>query len=143
MNSKSTSEHTQSSLARPLRTVIDRLVQQAIAQMLMEELEPKFLPNSYAYRPRRSADDAILEVKENADKGFEWVVALDLSKFLDAVNHGKMMQVLSDTIKDGRVILLIHRFFRAKIYEDGKYTRLTCGMPQGGPLSPVCANILL
>ena len=111
--------------------------------MLMEELEPKFLPNSYAYRLRRSADDAILEVKENADEGFEWGVALDLSKFLDAVNHGKMMQVLSDTIKDGRVILLIHRFFRAKIYEDGKYTKPTCGMPQGRPLSPVCANILL
>lgn len=130
---------------RPLGipTVRDRLVQQALAQKIAEEFEPKFSNNSYGFRPYRSALNAVQAVVRYANEGYEYVIDLDLSKFFDTVNHSKMIQVLSDTIKDGRVISLIHRFFQAKIEEDGKYTKPTQGMPQGGPLSPVCANCLL
>ena len=130
---------------RPLGipTVRDRLVQQALAQKIAEEFEPKFSNNSYGFRPYRSALNAVQAVVRYANEGYEYVIDLDLSKFFDTVNHSKMIQVLSDTIKDGRVISLIHRFFRAKIEEEGKYTKPTQGMPQGGPLSPVCANCLL
>lgn len=130
---------------RPLGipTVVDRLVQQAIAQVLSEEYDPVFAPTSCAYRPGMSADSAMDAVQCFGNEGYVWAVSLDLSKFFDTVNHSKMIQVLSDRIKDGRVISLIHRIFRAKICENGKFTRPTMGMPQGGPLSPICANILL
>lgn len=130
---------------RPLGipTVVDRLVQQAIAQQLSEEYEPKFSDNSFGFRPNRSAHDALKRIVDNANEGYEYVIDLDLAKFFDTVNHSKMIQVLSETVKDGRVVSLIHKFFRAKINEDGKITKPTVGMPQGGPLSPVCANILL
>lgn len=130
---------------RPLGipTVVDRLVQQAIAQQLSEEYEPKFSDNSFGFRPNRSAHDALKRIVDNANEGYEYVIDLDLAKFFDTVNHSKMIQVLSETVKDGRVVSLVHKFFRAKINEDGKITKPTVGMPQGGPLSPVCANILL
>lgn len=130
---------------RPLGipTAIDRLVQQAIAQRLSEEYEPKFSDNSFGFRPNRSAHDALKRIVENANEGYEYVIDLDLAKFFDTVNHSKMIQVLSDTVKDGRVVSLVHKFFRAKINDEGKITQPTVGMPQGGPLSPVCANILL
>ena len=130
---------------RPLGipTVVDRLVQQAIAQQLSEEYEPKFSDNSFGFRPNRSAHDALKRIVDNANEGYEYVIDLDLAKFFDTVNHSKMIQVLSETVKDGRVVSLVHKFFRAKINEDGKITKPTMGMPQGGPLSPVCANILL
>ncbi len=130
---------------RPLGipTVRDRLIQQALAQKIAEEFEPSFSDNSYGFRPNLSALDAVQAVVSKANQGYEYVIDLDLSKFFDTVNHSKMIQVLSDKIKDGRVISLIHKFFRAKIEEDGKYTKPTQGMPQGGPLSPICANCLL
>lgn len=130
---------------RPLGipTVVDRLIQQAIAQQLSEEYEPKFSDNSFGFRPNRSAHDALKRIVDNANEGYEYVIDLDLAKFFDTVNHSKMIQVLSETVKDGRVVSLVHKFFRAKINEDGKITKPTMGMPQGGPLSPVCANILL
>lgn len=130
---------------RPLGipTVVDRLVQQAIAQQLSEAYEPKFSDNSFGFRPNRSAHDALKRIVDNANEGYEYVIDLDLAKFFDTVNHSKMIQVLSETVKDGRVVSLVHKFFRAKINEDGKIMKPTVGMPQGGPLSPVCANILL
>ena len=79
----------------------------------------------------------------NANDGYEYVIDLDLAKFFDTVNHSKLLQVLSETIKDGRVISLIHKFLRAKIMDEGKVTTPTIGTPQGGPVSPVLANILL
>ncbi len=130
---------------RPLGipTVVDRLIQQAIAQQLSEEYEPKFSDNSFGFRPNRSAHDALKRIVDNANEGYEYVIDLDLAKFFDTVNHSKMIQVLSETVKDGRVVSLVHKFFRAKINENGRITKPTVGMPQGGPLSPVCANILL
>lgn len=130
---------------RPLGipTVVDRLVQQAIAQKLSEEYEPKFSDNSFGFRPNRCAHDALKRIVDNANDGYEYVIDLDLAKFFDTVNHSKMIQVLSETVKDGRVVSLVHRFFRAKINDEGKIIKPTIGMPQGGPLSPVCANILL
>lgn len=123
--------------------VIDRLVQQAVAQELSREFEPRFSDNSYGFRPNRSAHDAIRKVIANANDGYEYVIDLDLAKFFDTVNHSKLLQVLSETIKDGRVISLIHKFLRAKIMDEGKVTAPTIGTPQGGPVSPVLANILL
>lgn len=123
--------------------VIDRLVQQAVAQELSREFEPRFSDNSYGFRPNRSAHDAIRKVIANANEGYEYVIDLDLAKFFDTVNHSKLLQVLSETIKDGRVISLIHKFLRAKIMDEGKVTTPTIGTPQGGPVSPVLANILL
>ena len=123
--------------------VVDRLVQQAIAQKLSEEYEPKFSDNSFGFRPNRCAHDALKRIVDNANDGYEYVIDLDLAKFFDTVNHSKMIQVLSETVKDGRVVSLVHRFFRAKIKDEGKIIKPTIGMPQGGPLSPVCANILL
>ena len=123
--------------------VIDRLVQQAVAQELSREFEPIFSDNSYGFRPSRSALDSIRKVIANANDGYEYVIDLDLAKFFDTVNHSKLLQVLSETIKDGRVISLIHKFLRAKIMDEGKVTTPTIGTPQGGPVSPVLANILL
>lgn len=123
--------------------VIDRLVQQAVAQELSREFEPRFSDNSYGFRPNRSAHDAIRKVVANANDGYEYVIDLDLAKFFDTVNHSKLLQVLSETIKDGRVISLIHKFLRAKIMDEGEVTTPTIGTPQGGPVSPVLANILL
>ncbi|WP_406030562.1 group II intron reverse transcriptase/maturase [Succinivibrio sp.] len=123
--------------------VIDRLVQQAVAQELSREFEPRFSDNSYGFRPNRSAHDAIRKVVANANEGYEYVIDLDLAKFFDTVNHSKLLQVLSETIKDGRVISLIHKFLRAKIMDEGEVTTPTIGTPQGGPVSPVLANILL
>ena len=124
-------------------TAIDRFIQQAVAQRLSEEYEPVFSRHSHGFRPNRSCQTAIEEAVKNANEGYEWVVDLDLSKFFDTVNHSKLVQVLSDRIKDGRVISLIHKILRAPIAENGKIQPCEIGTPQGGPVSPVLANILL
>lgn len=131
---------------RPLGipTVKDRLVQQAIALVLTEEYEKVFSDNSFGFRPSRGCHDAITRALEYLNSGLEWVIDLDLSKFFDTVNHSKLLQLLSDKIKDGRVISLIHRFLRAPISEDGKVgKKTTIGTPQGGVISPVLANVML
>ena len=130
---------------RPLGipTVVDRTVQQALAQVLSEAYEPYFSDNSFGFRPDRGARDAVRRVCEYAEQGYVWVIDLDLAKFFDTVNHSKLLQVLSESIKDGRVISLIHKFLRAKIIENGKSTKPKMGTPQGGPMSPILANILL
>lgn len=131
---------------RPLGipTVKDRLVQQAIASVLTEEYEKEFSDNSFGFRPSRGCRDAINTALEYLNNGLEWVIDLDLSKFFDTVNHSKLLQLLSDKIKDGRVISLIHRFLRAPISEDGKVSKkTTIGTPQGGVISPVLANVML
>ena len=130
---------------RPLGipTVVDRTEQQALAQVLSEAYEPYFSDNSFGFRPNRGARDAVRRVCEYADQGYVWVIDLDLAKFFDTVNHSKLLQVLSESIKDGRVISLIHKFLRAKIIENGKSTKPKKGTPQGGPMSPILANILL
>ena len=131
---------------RPLGipTVIDRLIQQATAQVLSAAYESVFSDNSFGFRPKRSCKDAINRALEYVNDGYDWVIDLDLSKFFDTVNHSKLLQLLSDRIKDGRVISLIHKFLRAPICENGVVgKKTTIGTPQGGCISPVLANILL
>lgn len=130
---------------RPLGipTAVDRVIQQAIAQKLSEEYEPVFSPHSHGFRPNRSCQTAINEALEIANQGYVWVVDLDLSKFFDTVNHSKLLQLLSDKLGDGRVISLIHKILRAPIQEGDKVTPCEIGTPQGGPVSPVLANIML
>lgn len=131
---------------RPLGipTVTDRFVQQAVALVLSEEYEKVFSDNSFGFRPNRSCNKAVTRAIEYINSGLEWVIDLDLSKFFDTVNHSKLLQLLSDKIKDGRVISLIHKFLKAPICEDGKVSKKnTIGTPQGGVISPILANILL
>ena len=130
---------------RPLGipTAVDRMVQQALAQQLSNEYEQVFSDHSHGFRPERSCHTARDEALCYANDGYRWVVDVDLAKFFDTVNHAKLLQVLSERIKDGRVISLIHRILRAPISEDGKITACEIGTPQGGPVSPVLANIML
>ena len=130
---------------RPLGipTAVDRLVQQAVQQKLSEEYEKVFSDSSHGFRPNRSCQTAIEQSLKLANEGYVWVVDLDLVKFFDTVNHSKLLQLLSERIKDGRVISLIHKFLRAPVLEDGKTTPNMVGTPQGGPISPTLANIML
>ena len=124
-------------------TAVDRMVQQAIAQVLTPIFEPQFVETSYGFRPGRSAHDALRKCIDYLNDGYVWTVDMDLEKFFDTVNHSKLAQVLSKTIKDGRVISLIHKYLNAGVMKDGRFERTEDGVPQGGPLSPLCANILL
>ncbi len=123
--------------------VLDRMVQQAIAQVLSEIYEPKFCEYSYGFRPKRGAHDALRQSLVNADEGYVWVVDMDLERFFDTVNHSKLIQVLSEEVKDGRVVSLVHKFLRAGVVVNGTYQKTEIGCPQGGNLSPILANILL
>ena len=118
-------------------TVKDRIVQQAIAQQLMPQYEPKFSEGSYGYR------DAIFKIRGYADEGYEWAVQLDLSKYFDTLNHEKLLNLLRETIKDERVIQLIKKFLKSGVMENGVKIATTEGSPQGGPLSPLLANVYL
>lgn len=124
-------------------TVVDRVIQQAIAQKLTPIFEPQFSDNSYGYRPGRKAQDAIRKCQQNIDEGFEYVVDMDLEKYFDTVNHGKLVEVLSRTIKDGRVISLIHKYLTAGVVVGSKFEDSEVGVPQGGPLSPILSNTML
>jgi group II intron reverse transcriptase/maturase len=124
-------------------TAVDRVIQQAIAQVLTPIYEPKFSETSYGFRPGRSAHDALKKSLEYIDAGYKYVVDMDLEKFFDTVNQSKLIQVLSQDIEDGRVISLIHKYLRAGIVAQGKFEESQMGVPQGGPLSPLLANILL
>ena len=124
-------------------TVVDRVVQQAIQQVLSPIYEPKFSETSYGFRPKRSAHDALKKCKESAKEGYTYVVDMDLEKFFDTVSQSKMIEILSRTIKDGRVISLIHKYLRAGVIIDRKFEETTEGLAQGGNLSPLCSNIML
>ena len=124
-------------------TVIDRVIQQAIAQVLIPIYEPKFSDGSYGYRPHRSAKDAILKVKEWADEGYKYAVCLDLSKYFDTLNHELLMNMLRQDIKDKRLIDLIKKYLKSGVMENGIVMRTEEGSPQGGNLSPLLANIYL
>jgi len=130
---------------RPLGipTAVDRVIQQAIAQVLTPIYEPKFVETSYGFRPGRSAHDALKKCLEYIDAGYKYVVDMDLEKFFDTVNQSKMIQLLSQDIEDGRVISLIHKFLRAGVINCKKIEETTEGLSQGGPLSPLLANVLL
>ena len=124
-------------------TVIDRTIQQAIAQQLMPIYEPLFSDGSYGYRPGRSAKDAILKVKEYAEAGYTQAVVLDLSKYFDTINHDKLLEILRRNVKDERVVQMIKRYLKSGVMEDGVVTATEEGSPQGGNLSPLLANIYL
>ena len=124
-------------------TVIDRIIQQAIAQVLIPIYESKFSNGSYGYRPHRSAKDAILRVKEYADEGYKFAVCLDLSKYFDTLNHELLMNMLRQDIKDKRLIDLIKKYLKSGVMENGIVMRTDEGSPQGGNLSPLLANIYL
>ena len=124
-------------------TVIDRIIQQAIAQILIPIYESKFSEGSYGYRPNRSAKDAILRVKEYADEGYKYAVCLDLSKYFDTLNHELLMNMLRQDIKDKMLIELIKRYLKSGVMENGIVMKINEGSPQGGNLSPLLANIYL
>ena len=124
-------------------TAVDRVIQQAIAQVLTPIYEPKFSETSYGFRPGRSAHDALKKCKEYLNAGKHWTVDMDLEKFFDTVNQSKLMEILSRDIKDGRVLSLIHKYLRAGVIECGRFEDTEVGVPQGGPLSPLLANIML
>lgn len=124
-------------------TVVDRVVQQAIQQVLTLIYEPKFSETSYGFRPKRSAQDALKKCKDYANEGYTYVVDMDLEKFFDTVSQSKMIEILSRTIKDGRVISLIHKYLRAGAIVDWKFEETTEGLAQGGNLSPLCSNVML
>ena len=124
-------------------TVVDRVVQQAIQQVLSPIYDPKFSETSYGFRPKRSTHDALKKCKEYANEGYTYVVDMDLEKFFDTVSQSKMIEILSRTIKDGRVISLIHKYLKAGAVVGKKFEETTEGLAQGGNLSPLCSNIML
>ncbi len=124
-------------------TVVDRIIQQAIAQQLVPIYEPLFSEDSYGYRPNRSAQQAIQKVKWYAEQGYTNAVLVDLSKYFDTLNHELLMNLLRKNIRDKRVTELIKRYLKAGVMENGLLVKTTEGSPQGGPLSPLLANIYL
>lgn len=124
-------------------TVVDRVIQQAIAQVLQPIYEPKFSPNSYGYRPKRSAHQALRKCQQFITEGNSYAAEIDLEKFFDTVSHSKLIEVLSRTVTDGRVVSLIHKYLNAGVMTDGGFELSEEGVPQGGPLSPLLSNIML
>jgi RNA-directed DNA polymerase len=124
-------------------TVVDRVIQQAITQVLSPIYEKQFSPSSYGFRPKRSAHQALRQCQRHITEGYKYAVDMDLEKFFDTVNQSKLVEVLSRTIKDGRVISLIHRYLQAGVVVANKFEQTAIGVPQGGPLSPLLSNIML
>ena len=124
-------------------TVQDRLIQQAIAQILSRIYEPLFSNNSFGFRPRRGAKDAVTKSKQYINEGNRWVIDMDLEKFFDKVNHDILMGKLEKKIKDKRLLSLIRKYLKSGILINGVSVTSAEGTPQGGPLSPLLANIML
>ena len=124
-------------------TVTDRLIQQALLQVLQPMIDPTFSNSSYGFRPGRSAHDAVQQARQNVQDGYRVVVDVDLEKFFDRVNHDILMNRLSKRIADKAVLRLIRRYLEAGILTDGLVSQRVEGTPQGGPLSPLLANVLL
>lgn len=124
-------------------TVVDRVFQQAVTQVLSPIYEGQFSENSFGFRPNRGAHDALKQCQTNVSDGYVYVVDMDLEKFFDTVCQSKLIEVLSRTIKDGRVISLIHKYLNAGVISKGMFEKTEVGMPQGGPLSPLLSNIML
>ena len=124
-------------------TVVDRLVQQSIAQVLQPLYEPQFSNNSFGFRPHRGAHQALRCAQSIINDGNRFCIDLDLEQFFDNVNHSKLIEVIGRTVKDGRVVSLIHKYLNAGVLVSGKYEETRKGVPQGGPLSPLLSNIML
>jgi RNA-directed DNA polymerase len=124
-------------------TVIDRLIQQALLQIMQPHLDATFLEASYGFRPKRSAQQAVEKAREYIAAGYDWVVDLDLEKFFDRVNHDVLMARVARRIEDKRILRLIRRYLQAGMMDEGVVSARTEGTPQGGPLSPLLSNLLL
>ena len=124
-------------------TVTDRLIQQAIAQVLSKIYDPMFSEQSYGFRPNRSAHDAVRKARGYIKDGYRWVVDMDLEKFFDKVNHDRLMSTLAKRIQDKALLKLIRKYLQAGVMTNGVVSATEEGTPQGGPLSPLLSNIVL
>lgn len=130
---------------RPLGipTVVDRVIQQAVAQVLMKVYDPYFSEYSYGFRPNRRAQDAISKALQYMNDGYTWVIDLDIEKYFDTVNHDKLISILRERVNDKFSLHLIRSFLKAGVMENGLESPTEEGVPQGGPLSPVLSNVYL
>jgi len=124
-------------------TLLDRLIQQAMAQILTPIYENKFSDSSYGFRPGRNAHQAVKQAREYIENGYKWVVDIDIEKFFDRVNHDILMALLSKDISDKATLRLIRKYLESGVMINGVVTATEVGTPQGGPLSPLLANIML
>lgn len=124
-------------------TVVDRIIEQAIAQVLTPMFEPQFSEYSYGFRPKRRAQQAIIKLLEYLNDGYTYIVDIDLEKFFDNVPQDKLMYLVGKTVKDPDVISLVTKYLRAGVMIKGKYEDTLLGTPQGGNLSPLLSNIML
>ena len=124
-------------------TVLDRVIQQAMVQVLSPMFEPYFSEYSYGFRPNRCCQMAIIKALEHFNDGYDWVVDIDLEKFFDNVPHDRLLRMVSDVVKDGNVVSLVNKFLKAGVMIQGNYEDTVIGTPQGGPLSPLLSNIML
>lgn len=124
-------------------TVVDRVIQQAIAQQLSIIYEPIFSENSYGFRPNKSAHDAVLKAKEIMNNGYKWVVDLDLEKFFDTVNQDLLISIIRKTVNEDKVVSLIRKYLQAGVLVKGVFEKTEKGTPQGGNISPILSNIML
>ncbi len=124
-------------------TVMDRIIQQAMVQVISPIFEEQFNDNSYGFRPGRSCEQAIIRALEYLNDGYEWIVDIDLEKFFDTVNQDRLITIIRRTIKDGDVVSLIRKYLSAGVMENGVIKPTEQGTPQGGNLSPLLSNIML
>ena len=124
-------------------TVVDRVIQQAVAQQLSKIYEPIFSENSYGFRPNRSCHDAIMKAKEIMNEGYKWVVDLDLEKFFDTVNQDLLISIIRRTVNEDKVVSLIRKYLQAGVLVNGVFEKTEKGTPQGGNISPILSNIML
>lgn len=130
---------------RPLGipTVVDRFIQQAIHQVLSPIYERQFSDNSFGFRPKRSTHKALFRCKLFISEGYKYAIDMDMEKFFDTVNHSRLIEILSKTVDDSRVLSLIHKYLNAGVVIEHKFEATGQGVPQGGPLSPLLSNIML
>lgn len=124
-------------------TVLDRMIQQAITQVLTPIFDPGFSEHSYGFRPGRSAKEAVIKAREYIEGGYRWVVDIDLARYFDTVNHDKLMSLVARKVKDKRVLKLIRAYLESGVMVNGVVVEADEGCPQGGPLSPLLSNIML